>query len=105
MRALGLSGEEVASMRWLAAGFQERKSAQRGSFRAGYPADIRGSFARISRPKTCDLQVLLQTPKSRKIQRHKKSDPKVTFGAPAKVPQKLLKSDSKVTKTVEEVTF
>ena len=32
--------------------FNNEKSAQRGSFRAGYPADIRGSFARISRPKT-----------------------------------------------------
>ena len=32
--------------------FKNEKSAQRGSFRAGYPADIRGSFARISRPKT-----------------------------------------------------
>ena len=31
---------------------QERKSAQRGRFWDGYPADIRGSFARISRPKT-----------------------------------------------------
>ena len=31
---------------------KNEKSAQRGSFRAGYPADIRGSFARISRPKT-----------------------------------------------------
>ena len=28
------------------------QSAQRGSFWDGYPADIRGSFARISRPKT-----------------------------------------------------
>ena len=28
------------------------KAAQRGSFRAGYPADIWGSFARISRTKT-----------------------------------------------------
>ena len=32
--------------------FKNEKSAQRGSFWAGYPADIRGSFARISRPKT-----------------------------------------------------
>ena len=31
---------------------KNKKSAQRGSFRAGYPADIRGSFAQISRPKT-----------------------------------------------------
>ena len=28
------------------------KSAQRGSFGDGQPADIRGSFARMSRPKT-----------------------------------------------------
>ena len=33
-------------------GIKNEKSAQRGSFRAGYPADIRGSFARISRPNT-----------------------------------------------------
>ena len=32
--------------------FKNEKSAQRGSFRAGYPADIQGSFARISWPKT-----------------------------------------------------
>ena len=31
---------------------QKEKSAQRGSFWDGYPADIQGSFARISRPKT-----------------------------------------------------
>ena len=31
---------------------KNEKSAQRGSFWAGYPADIRGSFARISPPKT-----------------------------------------------------
>ena len=31
---------------------KNEKAAQRGSFRAGFPADIRGSFARISRPKT-----------------------------------------------------
>ena len=28
------------------------KSAQRGSFGGGHPADVRGSFARISWPKT-----------------------------------------------------
>ena len=32
--------------------FENKKSAQRGSFWDGYPVDIRGSFARISRPKT-----------------------------------------------------
>ena len=32
--------------------FKTEKSAQRGSFWDGYPADIRGSFARICRPKT-----------------------------------------------------
>ena len=32
--------------------FKNKKSAQRVSFWDGYPADIRGSFARISRPKT-----------------------------------------------------
>ena len=32
--------------------FRNEKSAQRGSFGDGYPADIRGLFARISRPKT-----------------------------------------------------
>ena len=31
---------------------RSKKSAQRGSFGDGCPADIRGSFARISRPKT-----------------------------------------------------
>ena len=31
---------------------RKEKSAQGGSFGDGYPADIRGSFARISRPKT-----------------------------------------------------
>ena len=31
---------------------KNEKSAQRGSFRDGYPVDIRGSFARISRVKT-----------------------------------------------------
>ena len=31
---------------------KNEKSAQRGSFWDGHPADIRGSFARISRPKT-----------------------------------------------------
>ena len=31
---------------------KNEKSAQRGSFLDGYPADIRGSLARISRPKT-----------------------------------------------------
>ena len=31
---------------------KNEKSAQRGSFWDGRPADIRGSFARISRPKT-----------------------------------------------------
>ena len=31
---------------------KNEKSAQRGSFRDGHPADIRGSFARISRRKT-----------------------------------------------------
>ena len=31
---------------------KNEKSAQRGSFWDGYPADIWGSFARISRPKT-----------------------------------------------------
>ena len=36
-----------------------------------------------------------ETPKNSKTQ---KSDSKVTFGAPAKVTQKLLKSDSKVAK-------
>ena len=44
-RVLGLSlisGKEIG----------DEKAAQRGSFRAGYPADIRGSFARISRHKT-----------------------------------------------------
>ena len=34
-----------------------------------------------------------------------KSNSKVTFGPPSKVTQKLLKSDSKVAKTVEKVTF
>ena len=37
---------------WGFLNIKNEKSAQRGSFRAGYPADIRGSFARISRPKT-----------------------------------------------------
>ena len=32
--------------------FKNEKSARRGSFWDGYPADIRGPFARISRPKT-----------------------------------------------------
>ena len=32
--------------------FKNKISAQRVSFWDGYPADIRGSFARISRPKT-----------------------------------------------------
>ena len=32
--------------------FKNEKSAQRGSFWDGHPADIQGSFARISRPKT-----------------------------------------------------
>ena len=32
--------------------FKNEKSAQRGSFWDGYPADIQGSFARTSRPKT-----------------------------------------------------
>ena len=31
---------------------KNEKSAQRGSFWDGHPAGIRGSFARISRPKT-----------------------------------------------------
>ena len=31
---------------------KNKKSAQRGSFWDGHPADIRGSFARTSRPKT-----------------------------------------------------
>ena len=31
---------------------KNKKSAQRESFWDGYPTDIRGSFARISRPKT-----------------------------------------------------
>ena len=31
---------------------KNKNSAQRGSFWDGHPADIRGSFARISRPKT-----------------------------------------------------
>ena len=31
---------------------KNEKSAQRGSFWDGHPADIRGSFVRISRPKT-----------------------------------------------------
>ena len=31
---------------------ENEKSAQRGSFWDGYPADIRVSFTRISRPKT-----------------------------------------------------
>ena len=31
--------------------YKNKKSAQRVSFWDGYPADIRGSFARISRPK------------------------------------------------------
>ena len=31
---------------------KNKKSAQRGSFWDAYPADIRGSFARISRPNT-----------------------------------------------------
>ena len=43
-----------------------------------------------------------ETPKNSKTQ---KSDSKVTFGASAKVTQKLLKSNSKVTKKVEKVTF
>ena len=32
--------------------FQERKISPKRKFLDGYPADIRGSFARISRPKT-----------------------------------------------------
>ena len=43
-----------------------------------------------------------QTPENSKTQ---KSYSKVTFGLPAKVTQKLLKSDSKVTKTVQKATF
>ena len=43
-----------------------------------------------------------ETPKNSKTQ---KSDSKVTFGAPAKVTQKLIKSDSKVTKTVQKSHF
>ena len=31
---------------------KNKRSAQRGSFRHGYPADIRGTFARISLPKS-----------------------------------------------------
>ena len=31
---------------------KNEKSAQRGSFLGGHPVDVRGSFARISRPKT-----------------------------------------------------
>ena len=41
----------------------------------------------------CAPEVLLQTPKPRKIQSYLK----VTFGVPAKVTQKLLEGDSKVT--------
>ena len=37
---------------WESPLFKNEKSAQRGSFWDGYPADIRGSFARISGPKT-----------------------------------------------------
>ena len=40
----------------------------------------------------CDPEVLLQTPNPEKI-KDTKTDSKVTFGAPAKVTQKLLKSD------------
>ena len=32
--------------------FRNEKAAQRGSFRAGHPTEIRGSFARISQPQT-----------------------------------------------------
>ena len=32
--------------------FKNEKSAQRGSLGDGHPADVRGSFTRISRPKT-----------------------------------------------------
>ena len=47
------------------------------------------------------LFFLWQTPENSKTQ---KSDSKVTFGLPAKVTRKLLKSDSKVTKTGQKVT-
>ena len=44
-----------------------------------------------------------QTPKNSKTQ--KSYSQKLLSGSPAKVTQKLLKSDSKVTKTVQKVTF
>ena len=44
----------------------------------------------------------LQTPENSKTQ---KGDSKVTFGLPAKMTQELLKSDSKVTKTVGKSNF
>ena len=50
---------------------------------------------------SCDPEVVLQTPKPRKIQRHEKVTQKWLSGSQ----WKWLKSDSKVTKTVEKVTF
>ena len=55
--------------------------------------------------QACDTEVALQSPKTPKNSKTRKSYSKVTFGVPVKVTQKLLKSDSKVTKTVEKVTF
>ena len=54
--------------------------------------------------QVCDSEVLLQTLNPETF-KNTKSDSKVTFGAPAKVTQKLLRNDSKVTKKVETVTF
>ena len=51
LKAVALKGE---ALRFAAHEHKVKneKSAQRGSFWDGHPADIRGPFARISRPKT-----------------------------------------------------
>ena len=46
---------------------------------------------------SCGPELLLQISKPRKDPKTQKSDSKVTFGAPAKVTQKLLKSGSRAT--------
>ena len=45
-------GQSHAAIRATTKRFENEKSAQRASFWGGHPADIRGSFPRISQPKT-----------------------------------------------------
>ena len=63
------------------------------------------SAAHPQRCQICDPPFPLQTPKPPKNSKTQKSYSKVTFGLLAEVTQKLLKSDSEVTKAVQKVTF